>query len=70
MVDLSAVTALCEGAYADASREGYADDPDVVAGVANLKAAHAALVAANASTSWWKEATLASSRALFRCENA
>ncbi len=80
---LAAITAACEEAYADASREGYADNSAVVAAVANLKTAHAALVAADANftaaaaavTSWWgvPRATLAvwrADRANLRCDAA
>lgn len=45
--DLASITAACEKAYADASREGYVDNPTVVVAVAALRAAHAALVAAD-----------------------
>ncbi len=46
--DLAAITKACEEAYADASREGYVDNPAVIAAVAGLKDAHAALVTADA----------------------
>ena len=39
--------ATCEAAYADASRKGYAESPDVVAAVADLKSAYKALAIAN-----------------------
>ena len=39
--------ATCEAAYADASRKGYAESPDVVATVADLKSAYKALAIAN-----------------------
>jgi hypothetical protein len=45
--DLAGITAACEKAYADASRDGYVDNPTVVAAVATLRTAHAALVAAD-----------------------
>jgi hypothetical protein len=41
------VVATCEAAYADASRKGYAECPDVVAAVADLKLAYKALAIAN-----------------------
>jgi len=46
--DLALITTACEEAYVDASREGYAENPAVIAAVAALKKAHAALVAADA----------------------
>ena len=45
--DLLRTLATCEAAYADASRNGYAKGPDVIAAVAALKSGYAALVAAN-----------------------
>jgi hypothetical protein len=45
--DLANITTACEQAYADARREGYVDNKTVIAAVATLKAAHAALVAAD-----------------------
>ena len=39
--------ATCEAAYADASRKGYAESPDVVAAVVDLKSAYKALAIAN-----------------------
>ena len=41
------IIATCEAAYADASRKGYAKNPDVVAAVAELKSAYKALAIAN-----------------------
>jgi hypothetical protein len=41
------IVATCEAAYADASRKGYAKNPDVVAAVAELKSAYKALAVAN-----------------------
>jgi hypothetical protein len=41
------IVATCEAAYADASRKGYAESPDVVAAVADLKSAYKALAIAN-----------------------
>jgi len=49
--DLADITTACEEAYADASREGYADNPTVIASVAALKNAHAELVFADANFS-------------------
>lgn len=46
--DLAGITMACKEAYANASREGYADNPTVIAAVAALKEAHAALVLADA----------------------
>jgi len=46
--DLAGITMACKEAYADASREGYAESPTVIAAVAALKEAHAALVLADA----------------------
>ena len=46
--DLAGITKVCKEAYADASREGYADNPTVIAAVTALKEAHAALVLADA----------------------
>jgi hypothetical protein len=43
--DLLRTLATCEAAYADASRNGYAKSPDVIAAVAILKSAYAALAA-------------------------
>ena len=40
----------CEAAYADASQKGYADNPNVVGAVADLKSAYRVLVIANASS--------------------
>jgi hypothetical protein len=45
--DLLRTLATCEAAYADASRNGYAKSPDVIAAVAVLKSAYVALAAAN-----------------------
>jgi len=41
------IVATCEAAYADASRKGYAESPDVVAAVADLQSAYKALAIAN-----------------------
>jgi hypothetical protein len=41
------ILAACEAAYADASRNGYADNLDVIAAVADLKSAYRALAIAN-----------------------
>jgi hypothetical protein len=41
------IIATCEAAYADASRKGYAESPDVVAAVADLKSAYRVLAIAN-----------------------
>jgi hypothetical protein len=46
--DLALITTACEEAYADASREGYADNAAIIAAVAALKKAHGTLVAADA----------------------
>ena len=45
--DLLRTLATCEAAYADASRNGYAKSPDVIAAVAVLKSAYLALAATN-----------------------
>jgi hypothetical protein len=45
--DLVRRLATCEAAYADARRNGYAQNPDVIAAVAVLKTAYAALAASN-----------------------
>src|SRR5215469_15652015 len=45
--DLLRTLATCEAAYADASRDGYAKGPDVIAAVAALTSAYAALAATN-----------------------
>ena len=45
--DLLRTLATCEVAYADASRNGYAKSPDVIAAVAVLKSAYLALAATN-----------------------
>jgi hypothetical protein len=39
--------AACEAAYTDASLKGYADNPDVIAAIADLKSAYRALIIAN-----------------------
>jgi len=41
------MVATCEAAYADASRKGYAESPDIVAALADLKSAYKALGVAN-----------------------
>ena len=41
------ILATCETAYAEASRRGYANNPDVIAAVADLKSAYRALAIAN-----------------------
>ena len=41
------IVTTCEAAYADARRKGYAESPDVVAAVADLKSAYKALAIAN-----------------------
>ncbi len=45
--DLAAMFAACEEAYEQATREGYAENPAVIAAVAALKAAWRALRVAN-----------------------
>jgi hypothetical protein len=45
--DLLRTLATCEAAYADASRNGYAKSPDVIAAVAVLKSAYLALATTN-----------------------
>ena len=45
--DLLRRLATCEAAYADACRNGYAQNPDVIAAIAVLKTAYAALAASN-----------------------
>ena len=45
--DLLRTLATCEAAYADASRDGYAKGPDVIAAVTVLTSAYATLAAAN-----------------------
>jgi hypothetical protein len=45
--DLLRKLATCEAAYAEASRKGYAKNPDVVVAVADLKSAYKALLLAN-----------------------
>ena len=47
--DLLRTLVTCEAAYADASRNGYAKSPDVIAAVAVLKSAYLALAATNNS---------------------
>jgi hypothetical protein len=47
--DLAAIITACEEAYAKASREGYADNPAIIAGVAALKKAQASLLTADAA---------------------
>jgi hypothetical protein len=44
--DISHIFATCEAAFADASQKGYADNPDVIAAVAELKSAYRTLVIA------------------------
>ena len=41
------IIATCEATYADASRKGYAESPDIVAALADLKLAYNALGIAN-----------------------
>jgi hypothetical protein len=45
--DVVRLFSACEAAYADATEKGYADSPDVIAAVADLKAVYRALVLAN-----------------------
>ena len=45
--NLAAMFAACEGAYEQAAREGYADNPAVIAAVTVLKSAWKALHVAN-----------------------
>jgi len=45
--DLAGMFAACEDAYEQATREGYADNPAVIAAVAALKSAWKALHVAN-----------------------
>jgi hypothetical protein len=45
--DLAGIFAACEDAYEQATREGYAENPTVVAGVTALKSAWKALHLAN-----------------------
>ena len=45
--DLAAMFAACEGAYEQAAREGYAENPSVIAAVTALKSAWTALHVAN-----------------------
>jgi hypothetical protein len=45
--DVLRIFSACEAAYADASQKGYANSPDVIAAVADLKSAYRALVIAN-----------------------
>ena len=45
--DLAAMFAACEGAYEQAAREGYAENPGVIAAVTALKSAWKALHVAN-----------------------
>jgi len=44
--DISQIFSACEAAFADASQKGYADNPDVIAAVAELKSAYRTLVIA------------------------
>jgi len=44
---LLGILATCEAAYAEASRKGYAKNPDLIAAVADLKSAYRALDLAN-----------------------
>jgi hypothetical protein len=53
MVIREHIFAACEAAYADASRNGYADEPDVIAAVVELKSAYRALVIANGNLTVW-----------------
>jgi hypothetical protein len=46
---LAAIVAACEDALADACREGYADNPAVVAAAAAVKSAHRTWVIADRS---------------------
>jgi hypothetical protein len=41
------IIATCDAAYADASRKGYAESPDIVAALADLKLAYKVLAIAN-----------------------
>jgi hypothetical protein len=45
--DLAAMFAACEGAYEQATREGYAENPAVIAAISALKSAWKALHVAN-----------------------
>ena len=45
--DLADIFALCEDAYERATREGYAENPAVIAAVTALKSARKALLVAN-----------------------
>jgi hypothetical protein len=45
--DLAVMFAACEAAYAQATREGYADNPEVLAAVTALKSAWTAMDAAS-----------------------
>jgi Flp pilus assembly pilin Flp len=45
--DLAVMFAACEAAYERATREGYGENPSVIAGITALKSAWAALRAAN-----------------------
>jgi hypothetical protein len=60
--DLAGITMACKEAYADASREGYADNPTVIPAVAALKEAHTALVLADADFTAAKNLSLTGAR--------
>jgi hypothetical protein len=66
--DLTAIITACEEAYAKASRQGYADNPAIIAGVAALKKAQAALLTAVAAVN--AGATLRADRALREARTA
>jgi hypothetical protein len=47
--DVLRIFGACEAAYADASRKGYSDNPDVIAAVADLRSIYKAFVIANSN---------------------
>jgi hypothetical protein len=68
--DVLRIFAACEAAYADASRKGYLDDPDVIAAVADLRSVYKAFVIANSNLTLSKgpfDKTIASLRAHRAC---
>jgi hypothetical protein len=64
------IFSACEAAYADASQKGYADSPNVIAAIADLKSAYKALVIANGNLTASKrpfDKTVATLRARRAC---
>jgi hypothetical protein len=68
--DVLRIFAACEAAYADASRRGYLDNPDVIAAVADLRLVYKVFVIANGNLTMSKgpfDKTIAGLRAHRAC---